>query len=206
MIVVIDYHMGNPESILNMLKRIRVKSVLSSNIVDIEKADKLILPGVGAFDQGLNNLLDLDLISILNHKVLQEKAPILGICLGMQLMTNNSEEGNLKGLGWIDAETIRFNFDEIKGEKPKIPHVGWNMVSIVKQNALFDDMYPEPRFYFTHSYHIRLNNDEDALTKTFHGYQFVSAISKENIAGLQFHPEKSHKFGMKLLANFASLY
>lgn len=206
MIVVVDYHMGNLGSIMNMLKRLGVKAILSSSAADIEKAEKLILPGVGAFDTGMNNLGDLGLVSILNHKVVQDKTPILGICLGMQLMTRRSEEGNLLGLGWIDAKTVKFKFDDIKGVKPKIPHMGWNKVDIVQKNCLFDGLCPEPRFYFVHSYHVRCNSNEDILSTTFYGYDFVSSIARANIAGVQFHPEKSHKFGVKLLTNFAHLF
>jgi len=205
MIVVVDYKMGNPGSVMNMLKRIGANVILSSDTGDIERAEKLILPGVGAFDTGINNLSELGLISILNRKALRDKTPILGICLGMQLMTSRSEEGSLPGLGWIDAETIRFRFDSNEGIKSKIPHMGWNTVEIVHKHYLFDDMYPETRFYFVHSYYVRTNNDEDVLAKSFYGHQFVSAIARANIAGVQFHPEKSHKFGMKLLANFAHL-
>lgn len=205
MIVVIDCGMGNLGSIMNMLKKVEAKAIRSSNIADIEKAGKLILPGVGAFDAGMKNLSDLGLISILNRKVIENKTPILGICLGMQLLTKKSEEGDLPGLGWIDAETVRFKFDDIQGVQNKVPHMGWNNIEMVKKSWLFEDMFPEPRFYFVHSYHVRCNNEADVLTKTFYGYSFVSALLRDNIAGVQFHPEKSHKFGMKLLANFARL-
>jgi len=205
MIVVIDYHMGNLGSIMNMLKKVGAKAILSSNIADVEKAEKLVLPGVGAFDTGMKNLVDLGLIPVLNHKVIESKTPILGICLGMQLLTKSSEEGDMAGLGWIDGETLRFKFDDVQGVKDKIPHMGWNTVKITRKSHLFDDMYPEPRFYFVHSYHVRCNREEDILTKTFYGYDFVSSILRGNIAGVQFHPEKSHKFGMKLMSNFVSL-
>ena len=204
MIVVVDYGMGNLGSIMNMLKKVEAKALLSSDIAEIEKADKLILPGVGSFDAGMNNLSTLGLIPILNKKVIEDRTPMLGICLGMQLLTKRSEEGNLPGLGWIDADTVRFKFDDVQGMKNKIPHMGWNTVELVKASKLFNDMYPEPRFYFVHSYHVRCNKEEDILTKTFYGYYFISSIVAGNIAGVQFHPEKSHKFGMKLLGNFAS--
>jgi glutamine amidotransferase len=205
MIVVIDYGVGNLGSIMNMLKKVGAKAISSSNIFDIEKAEKLILPGVGAFDSGMKNLSDWGLIPVLNRKVIENKTPILGICLGMQLLTKRSEEGNLAGLGWIDAETVKFKFDDMQAVKNKIPHMGWNTVEIMQKSWLFDDVYPEPRFYFVHSYHVRCNRGEDILTRTFYGYYFVSSIIRENIAGVQFHPEKSHKFGMELLSNFALL-
>ena len=205
MITVIDCHIGNPGSILNMLKKLEVKAVLSSSTADIVNADKLILPGVGSFDTGMKNLAALGLIPVLNKKVIEDKTPILGICLGMQLFTRASEEGILPGLGWIDAETVRFRFDNTQDVQNRIPHMGWNTVKIIRASKLFTDMYSESRFYFVHSYHIRCNRDEDITTTTFYGYEFVSSIVSDNIAGVQFHPEKSHKFGMKLLVNFARL-
>ena len=205
MIVVIDYGMGNLGSIMNMLKKVGADAVLSSGPADIEKAGKLILPGVGAFDSGVKNLSDFGLIPVLNHKVIEDKTPILGICLGMQLLTKRSEEGNLAGLGWIDAETVKFKFDGIQSVRNKIPHMGWNTVEITQKSWLFDGMYPEPRFYFLHSYHVDCGDEEDILTRTSYGCSFVSSIIRGNIAGVQFHPEKSHKFGMKLLSNFVRL-
>ena len=134
-------------------------------------------------------------------KVIQKKTPILGICLGMQLFARKSEEGDSEGLGWTDAEVVRFKFDG--GEKRlKIPHMGWNLVKICQSGPLFGEMDPEPRFYFVHSYHVVCRNESDILTKTVHGYEFPSAVRKENIYGVQFHPEKSHKYGMNLLRNF----
>lgn len=203
MIVVIDYGMGNLGSIMNMFKKIGAEAVLTSDPAEIEKAAKIVLPGVGAFDAGMKKLEDLGLIPVLNHKVIEDKTPTIGVCLGMQLLTNSSEEGNLPGLGWIDAKTVKFSFNAEKSIKNKIPHMGWNTVEIKKQHAIFENMYPEPRFYFVHSYHVRCNDRENILTETFHGYSFTSSITQGNITGVQFHPEKSHKFGMKLLNNFA---
>jgi glutamine amidotransferase len=203
MIVIVDYHLGNLGSIKNMLKRIGSEALISSNVSDIEKAEKLILPGVGGFDQGMMNLRNLELVSVLTDTVIQKKTPILGICLGMQLFARKSEEGESTGLGWIDAEVVRFKFDD-KERHLKIPHMGWNGVRICQNDPLFEEMYPEPRFYFVHSYYVICKNESDIVTKTFHGYEFVSAIKKENIYGVQFHPEKSHKFGMKLLDNFVT--
>lgn len=204
MTIIIDYGMGNLGSIVNMLKKIDSKVLISRDIELIEKADKLILPGIGAFDTGMKYLAQEGLIDILNKKVIGEKTPILGICLGMQLLTKSSEEGNIKGLGWIDAQTVRFKFDE-KNNDLKVPHMGWNTVHLNKESLLFKEMYAEPRFYFVHSYHVVCNNKQDILTTTHHGYEFASSIQKDNIMGVQFHPEKSHKFGMKLLKNFVEL-
>jgi len=202
-IVIIDYGLGNVGSIRNMLKKIGAEGTMSSNVSDIERAEKLILPGVGNFDQGMRNLEALGLVPVLEDKVIQKKTPILGICLGMQLFARKSEEGESTGLGWIDAEVVRFKFGD-KERHLKIPHMGWNLVEIRQKNPLFEEMYPEPRFYFVHSYHLACRNEEEVLTQTFHGYKFVSSVKKENIYGVQFHPEKSHKFGMKLLDSFVN--
>lgn len=201
MIVIINYGMGNLGSIFNMFKKIGVQAIISSDISDIEKAHKLILPGVGAFDNGITNLRNLGLIPVLAEKVITNKTPILGVCLGMQLFTSNSEEGNLPGLGWIDAKTIRFKFDNSHSNL-KIPHMGWNLIKAKKESNLFSDMYKDARFYFVHSYHVLCNNEEDVLSTTIYGYEFASSVEKGNIVGVQFHPEKSHKFGIKLFKNF----
>ena len=201
MITIIDYGMGNLGSIKNMLKKIGVNSLITNNKNEINSAEKLILPGVGAFDKAVSNLEKLDLLGLLNKKVLEEKVPILGICLGMQLLGNSSEEGSKKGLGWIDGDVLKFDIDKTL----KVPHMGWNRVYPVKENVLFKNMYLEPRFYFVHTYYFKCNNKEDILATTEYGGKFVSAVNKENIYGVQFHPEKSHKFGMKLLENFSQL-
>jgi glutamine amidotransferase len=202
MICVIDYQMGNIGAIVNMLKKIRAEVFSSSNINEIEKADKLILPGVGAFDSGMENLKRLNLIPILEKKVIGQKTPILGICLGMQLFAEKSEEGFSEGLGWIDGEVKKFN---PPADGLKIPHMGWNNINIKKQDKLFENMPIDSGFYFVHSYYFDCNDKNNVLATTNYGYDFPSIIRKENIIGVQFHPEKSHKFGMKLLKNFAEL-
>lgn len=202
MIVIIDYGMGNLGSILNMLKKVDAPAaMISSSPKDIEEADKLILPGVGAFDTGMQRLRETGLIDLLNEKVLHGRTPTLGVCLGMQLITRGSEEGELPGLGWLDAETIRFRFDP-KGSGLRIPHMGWNTVTALREDSLFKDMYAEPRFYFVHSFHVACRNPEDVLATTEYGYAFASAVQQDHLMGVQFHPEKSHKFGMKLYRNF----
>lgn len=201
MIVVIDYGMGNLGSILNMLKKIGAPATVSADAREISNADKLILPGVGAFDSGMKRLAELQLIDLLKDKVLVRKTPTLGVCLGMQLLMRKSEEGVLPGLGWIDGETVRFQFDP-KEKRLKIPHMGWNTITIKRQGVPFYAMPPDARFYFVHSYHVLCEHEEDILTTTEYGYEFVSGLQHENIMGAQFHPEKSHKFGMKLLKNF----
>jgi glutamine amidotransferase len=201
-IVIVDYGMGNLGSILNMLRKIGAPSAkISSDPQDIEQADKLILPGVGAFDTGMQRLRDTGLIGLLNEKVIKAKTPTLGVCLGMQLITKVSEEGELPGLGWIDAETIRFRFDP-KQNGLKIPHMGWNTVAIQREGTLFQGMYADARFYFVHSFHVVTHNPGDVLATTEYGYEFASAVQHGHIMAAQFHPEKSHKFGMKLYRNF----
>ncbi|MGC2064315.1 MAG: imidazole glycerol phosphate synthase subunit HisH [Thermodesulfovibrionales bacterium] len=204
MVVIVDYGMGNLGSILNMLKKLGCAAIISSKAADIESADKLVLPGVGSFDNGMKNLHNLGLIPILDHKALNDKIPILGICLGMQLLTKKSEEGSMEGLGWLCAKTVRFSFDRSLTDC-KIPHMGWNTVKIAKHNYLFRDMYPDARFYFVHSYHVVCDDELYVTSRTYYGYEFISSVQKENIAGVQFHPEKSHKFGLKLFRNFVEL-
>lgn len=201
MIVIIDYGMGNLGSVKNMIKKIGLDSLISSNIEDIEGAEKLILPGVGAFDQGIKNIRELNLIAVLNEKVIAKNTPILGICLGFQLLTANSEEGKLNGLGWIDAVTKRFDFGN-QDKEMKVPHMGWNNVDYNPLSTLFLDWQGEARFYFVHSYHVVCNSHEIVTSECFYGSKFTASIQQNNIHGAQFHPEKSHKYGMKLLKNF----
>jgi imidazole glycerol-phosphate synthase subunit HisH len=205
MITVVDYGTGNLASIANMLKRIGCASLITSDANEIGRASKLILPGVGAFDTGMRNLGALGLTEVLHRKARDERVPVLGICLGMQLFVSGSEEGDLPGLGWIDGQVVKFNPD-LSNETLKVPHMNWNRIDTVKESKLFADMYEDSRFYFVHSYHVQLSHEEDLLATTTYGYPFASALEKENIAGVQFHPEKSHKFGMKLLKNFAEMY
>lgn len=202
-IVVIDYNMGNLRSVNNKFKRIGIESKISSVKEEIENAEKLVLPGVGHFKKGMENLKELGLIKVLNKKILGEKTPILGICLGVQLFCKHSEEGNAEGLGWIDAEVIRFRVsDKIKF---KIPHMGWNNVEIINSNSLDKVIHKNDQFYFVHSYHLKCNNPSNIWMTTIYDYEFVSAIHHDNIYGTQFHPEKSHDAGYNLLKKFAEL-
>jgi len=207
MIVVIDYGMGNVGSILNMLKKIGAKATASAEFPIIEDAEKLVLPGVGAFDNAMKKLADIKLVPLLTKKVLKDKTPFLGVCLGMQLLTKRSEEGSLPGLGWIDAETVRFKSAShslaSSTQGLRVPHMGWNTVRVKKQCCLTMDMDEESRFYFVHSYYVKCKNPDNVLMTTTYGIEFCSAVIKDNILGVQFHPEKSHKFGMRLLRNFA---
>jgi imidazole glycerol-phosphate synthase subunit HisH len=202
MIVIIDYKMGNVGSVLNIIKKVGGKAIVSSDKSIIEKADKLILPGVGNFSKAMTNLKQLDLIDILNKRVLHDKIPVLGICLGMQLMTNKSEEGGVSGLGWIDAEVKRFSFKLEEELKLKVPHMGWNNVQIENNSNITSGLMLNARFYFVHSYFVECTSKENILFSTNHGIEFASGIVNQNIIGVQFHPEKSHKFGMLLIENF----
>jgi glutamine amidotransferase len=201
-VVIIDYGMGNIRSILNKINRAGHEGIVTDDINIIKSSNKLILPGVGHFLNGMNKLKERNLIDILAKKVLIEKNPILGICLGMQLFTKFSEEGNTEGLGWIDAETVKFQLFDIRH---KVPHMGWNSLKQMKVSPLLEDLPANSHYYFVHSYHVKCNSPEDILATTSYGYEFVSAIHKENIFGTQFHPEKSHEWGEKMLLNFLSL-
>lgn len=201
MIGIIDYKMGNIGSIQNMLKRISVKSVISSKIELLNNCDKLILPGVGSFDQGMKNLKNHNFIRFLNDYVIKDKKPILGICLGMQLFADNSEEGDLSGLGWIKGNVKKFN---LRKDGLKVPHMGWNNIEC-KNSKLFLNLPNEKRFYFVHSFFFECKNKENIISTTDYGINFASSINKQNIWGTQFHPEKSHICGMNLLKNYAKL-
>ena len=201
MISIIDYQMGNPLSIKNMLSYLEIDSLITRDPEVIKKSDRLILPGVGSFDEAMKNLKELKLRDLLDELVLEQKIPILGICLGMQLLTNSSEEGKLPGLGWIEAKTKRFYLPK----EFKIPHMGWNYVKENSKSKLTSGLKENSRFYFVHSYYVEANNPKESSLKTTHYQEFDSAIEKDNIYGVQFHPEKSHKFGMRLLSNFSKV-
>jgi len=205
MITIVDYGMGNLGSIYNMFKYIGVASEITNDPHKIQKASKLLLPGVGSFDTAMQKIKELHLDEILHEKALKEQVPILGICLGMQLLTKSSQEGSLEGLSWIDAKTLSFK-NRLRKEY-KIPHMGWNRVYKQQDNPLLKDFekFEELRFYFVHSYFVKVANEENSLLKTVYDIEFDSAIVKDNIFGAQFHPEKSHKFGMKLFENFAKV-
>ena len=204
MIYIIDYGMGNVGSILNMIKYVGGEATITDNPKTLESATGIILPGVGAFERGMKNLQEYGWIDYLNEAALSKKIPTLGICLGMQLMTRSSQESpNIKGLGWFSADTIKFNFDDSK--KFKIPHMGWNTIKPTKNSVLLKKTKAELRFYFVHSYHVVCESKDDIEALTNYGLDFVSAIGKENIFGLQPHPEKSHKFGMEIFKKFINL-
>ena len=204
MTTVIDYGMGNLGSIVNMGRKAGGSFTVSADPAVIAQADKLILPGVGSFDHGMTKLRERGLIPVLNQQVLERKVPILGICLGVQLFTRGSEEGVLPGLAWIAGDTVRFK-RAVEPSTLKVPHMGWNFIDPAKADPLLRDLPPEPRFYFVHSYHLVCDDATDVLTWTQHGHRFASAVQRGNIWGTQFHPEKSHKFGLALMKNFLQL-
>lgn len=205
MITIVDYGMGNLGSIKNMFKYIGVDAIIESDIDKIKNASKILLPGVGSFDTAMKKINETDLKEVLNEKALKEQIPVLGICLGMQLLTNSSEEGALSGLGWIDAETMSFK-DRI-AKSYRVPHMGWNLVKKSNESLLTNgfEEFDETRFYFVHSYFVKVKNEDNSILKANYGKEFDCAIQKDNIFGAQFHPEKSHKFGMKLFENFARI-
>ena len=202
-IVVIDYGMGNHFSVQKKMNRLGYDALITNDVKLIKDSEKIILPGVGHFGRAMENLHQLNLIDILNEEVLQKKKPILGICLGMQLMASSSGEGNTKGLNWIDATVDKFNVtDQLKY---KIPHTGWNQIKTLKNSKLLNGIVDSSEFYFVHSYHFKCNDTVDALCSTDYESAFISAVEHDNIFGVQFHPEKSHDIGMQLLKNFIEL-
>jgi glutamine amidotransferase len=201
MIAIIDYGVGNPSSVQNMLRKAGHRAEVTSSHDAIRQATRLILPGVGAFDSAMQSLADRCLIDVLNEAVLVRKTPVLGICLGLQLMSRGSQEGVLPGLGWLAADTVRFRFDN--GDALRVPHMGWNSVRGSGENVLSRTLADDARFYFVHSYHVRCDNPADVALTTTYGGCVVAGAVHGNVAGTQFHPEKSHKFGLALLRGFA---
>lgn len=201
MIVIVDYGMGNLGSIENMLKKIGIQPIVSNEPDIIASASKLILPGVGSFDKAMDRINSLNLRQTLDQHALIEKKPILGICLGMQLLTRKSEEGKLPGLGWIEADTLRFPIMY----QLKIPHMGWNEVKLNYDSPLTKNLPPMSKFYFVHSYRVQVDYDNLSVLKCQYGIEFDAAIQQDNIFGAQFHPEKSHRYGMQFLRNFVEL-
>ncbi|WP_147819496.1 imidazole glycerol phosphate synthase subunit HisH [Salidesulfovibrio onnuriiensis] len=201
MITVVDYGMGNLGSIKNMLKKIGHAVSVSGDSKDIKAATKIILPGVGSFDEGMARLKSSGLLDILNTKALKQKAPVLGICLGMQMLFEGSDEGTAPGLGWLNGRCVRF----APGNGLKVPHMGWNLLTPENGNPLLKGLTDSSRFYFVHSFHARCADPADVAGTAEYGIEFTAAVARGNIMGVQFHPEKSHRFGMAVLDNFARL-
>ena len=202
MITIIDYGIGNIGSIINMLDYIGIKSKATSDPDEVYNSKKLILPGVGAFDSAMQKINSIkDLKESLSQKVIKDKVPLMGICLGMQLLTNSSEEGNLPGLGWIDADVKKFPVSK----KMKVPHMGWNNVQIISTDKITKNLTEKEKYYFVHSYYVSVKDKKNSLMTTKYGLEFDSGIFFENIYGFQFHPEKSNKYGMKLLKNYSEI-
>lgn len=195
--------MGNLGSIKRKMDIMHVESIITSNEHEINNSNKIILPGVGHFAKAVSEIKNRGLWDLLMDQVLNRNKKILGICLGMQLMAKHSEEGETDGFGWFDANVIRFKVSDTR--KYKVPHMGWNTTIQVKDSPLFEKINPDSEFYFVHSYHVLCNNPGDVLAETIYDYTFTSAFQKENIFGVQFHPEKSHDAGEIILRNFVNL-
>jgi len=203
MIAIIDYGVGNLASIKNMIKKAGFESVLAADLDSVEKADKIILPGIGAFDHCMKQFNDSGLRPLVTKKVKEQKIPLLGICVGLQMLMESSEEGTEPGLGWVAGRTVKFKKESLGNLK--IPHMGWTDVQVARQTSLTEGLGDQPRFYFVHSYYVQPEDKSDIMLTASYGYEFTAAVNRENIYGAQFHPEKSHKFGMKLLENFSRL-
>lgn len=203
MIAILDYGLGNIKAFANIFKNLNIEHTIIQKAEQLESVDKIILPGVGAFDYAMQQFNQSGLRTAVEDKVLNQKIPILGICVGMQMLANGSDEGQEKGLSWIDGEVKLFSTENIK-HKTKLPHMGWNEINH-NQNPLFQQIDSTARFYFVHSYYFKCNNEKDTMATTEYGFNFSSAVNHNNIYGVQFHPEKSHSNGIQLLKNFATL-
>ena len=204
MLVIVDYGVGNLSSIQNMIKKGGNQSIISGDIDTVANASKILLPGMGHFDNCMIKLKASGLLPVIENKVFAEKIPLLGICVGLQMFMHSSEEGSEPGLGWIQGKTVRFYTTRMDTNKFRIPNMGWLEVQTVKFSELFDGL-EQSRFYFAHTYHVKVENEIDVLVKADYGYHFTAGIEHGNIYGVQFHPEKSHRFGMQMLKNFAEL-
>ncbi|MGA0557720.1 imidazole glycerol phosphate synthase subunit HisH [Larkinella sp. VNQ87] len=202
-IVIVDYGMGNLRSVLNKFRKLGVACEISAEPRAVEEASGLILPGVGHYGRAMDKLRRLDLLDLLNQRVQDDRVPVMGICLGMQLLMEHSEEGDAEGLGWIKGDTIRFRLDD----RPtlKIPHIGWNSIRQARPHPISDGLTQDELFYFVHSFHVSLTDPTDALHVTNYGYEFVSAVQRNHIFGFQYHPEKSQDAGIQVFRNFIQL-
>lgn len=204
MIGIIDYGVGNIKAFANIYKKLNVSFKVVSNVSDLNGVEKLILPGVGAFDHAMTKLEESGMLDKLNELVLMKKMPVIGICVGMQMLAKSSDEGSLQGLGWLDASVKKFDVNLIK-YTTHLPHMGWNDIQPLKDNKILRGMEDNPKFYFLHSYYFHCNDNKDIIASSEYGIEFSCAVNHENIYGVQFHPEKSHRFGIQLLKNFSDL-
>jgi glutamine amidotransferase len=204
MLIIVDYGVGNLNSIQNMLKKAGVEGKISNKPEEIASASKIVLPGMGAFDNCMEKLDDSGLRQIVEQKAKREKVPVLGICVGLQMFMENSEEGKLPGLSWIKGSTVKFKPEQMQGNQ-KIPNMGWHEIQAKKPSRLLQNL-EDSRFYFAHSYYVQPEETADILLTAEYGYEITVGIERENLVGVQFHPEKSHRFGMQLLKNFGENY
>ena len=204
MITLIDYGVGNIFAFQNVYKRLNIPTKIAKRKEDLANAKKLILPGVGSFDYAMAQLNASGMREKLDELVLEKKVPVIGICVGMQMMGNRSDEGKLEGLKWIDSEILKFDQNLIQ-QRTKLPHMGWNDVAPINNHPLFIGLEKEAIFYFLHSFYFKCKNETESIAVSNYGISFSSAVHRENIYGIQFHPEKSHQYGEKLLRNFANL-
>lgn len=204
MITIINYGVGNIRAFTNIYKKLNIPVKVAVSVDDLNDVSKLILPGVGAFDHAMEQLEQSGMRQRLDELVVQNKVPVVGICVGMQMLAHSSDEGKLSGLGWIDASVKKFDGSKIN-YSTHLPHMGWNDVKPVKENDLLIGLEKEAKFYFLHSYYFHCNDVQDTIATTDYGIEFSCAVNKENIYGVQFHPEKSHQYGIQLLNNFANL-
>jgi len=203
-ISIVNYGSGNIQAICNIYNRLSIPYLVAASAEEVRAGDKIILPGVGAFDQAMGELVRSGLRAALDECVLQRQRPILGICVGMQLLARSSDEGSLPGLGWIDATVRKFDCSEFR-QATRVPHMGWNTLEPMREDPLLVNVDLQSGFYFLHSYYFSCNQPADELGRTTYGKAFVSVVKHEQIYGVQFHPEKSHQAGIQLLKNFAQL-
>ncbi len=203
MIAIIDYGCGNTYAFINAFKRLNMPAIVAKNVDELESANKIVLPGVGSFDYVMQSFNSSGLRRVVEKKVIEDNISVLGVCAGMQIFAEESDEGNEKGLGWVKGKIRLFDTASIK-HKTKLPHMGWNTI-MSKKSLLFNEINDESRFYFVHSYYFDNSNNEDMISTTNYGGIFTSSVNKNNIYGVQFHPEKSHQNGLQLLKNFAEL-